>query len=278
MFSKGSRLFLGLGVAAYLAAILYGIVSNAALHGGVVATLTGNGVIDTVLGPLTMGYKGGVGDHIGFGVLIGCAAAFIGVGLASSAFRDGDPEALAQLAGKDSPPPVQPVAAPSVWPVVMAFGAACVTLGLAVGTTLLVVGVAVVLVAGIEWTMLNWSDTSTGDPAVNREIRNQLMHPVEFPVAAVALIGAVVLCFSRIFLTFDKSVTVWVALALLVAVFATAAMLARAPELKRSVLVGVVMIGAVVTLALGIIGAVRGQHEASTEHSSPAATSQQRVV
>ena len=35
----------------------------------------------------------------------------------------------------------------------------------------------------IEWTMQAWSDRATGDPAVNREIRNRVMLPIEVPVA-----------------------------------------------------------------------------------------------
>ncbi|MBK6669548.1 MAG: hypothetical protein IPG46_07645 [Actinobacteria bacterium] len=106
MFTRGSRLFFGLATASLLGAMLYGIITNGLQSGGVIETLTGKGAVDAVLGPLTLGYKGGVGDHIGFSLLLAFAVCSLAIGIGSSAFRDGDPEAIAELANLDAVPPV----------------------------------------------------------------------------------------------------------------------------------------------------------------------------
>ena len=52
MITTGSKWFFGLGVVLLVLAAAYGWTTG------------GNG-----LGPLTAGYKGGVGDHFGYGIL-----------------------------------------------------------------------------------------------------------------------------------------------------------------------------------------------------------------
>ena len=84
------------------------------------------------LGPVTAGYKGGVGDHLGYGLLLAIAAGSVFLGLVAVAFRDASPSAQAELAGTDVAPPVAPPAHPAYWPVLGAFGATSVVLGLVV--------------------------------------------------------------------------------------------------------------------------------------------------
>ena len=70
MVSTGSKFFFGMAVVGLVSAIVYGILTTAT---GAAATLSGNGVIDAIVGPLTLGYKGGVGDHVGYTVLMAFA-------------------------------------------------------------------------------------------------------------------------------------------------------------------------------------------------------------
>ena len=107
MFTTGSTWFLGLGAVSFVLAAAYGWST-----GG------------DRLGPVTAGYWGGVGDHLGYTLLvsIGLAATFLG--LVALVTRDANPSALAELAGTDEAPPAVPPAAVAYWPVVGAFGAA----------------------------------------------------------------------------------------------------------------------------------------------------------
>src|SRR5690606_14352684 len=106
------------------------------------------------LGPLTAGYKGGVGDHLGYGLLLATAAGSILLGFVSVATRDASPRAQAQLLGTEQPPPVTPPAHPTYWPVVGALGAALVVLGLVISNVMFVAGFIVLAAVLVEWMVL----------------------------------------------------------------------------------------------------------------------------
>lgn len=261
MLTRGSKLFFGLALAALFGGIVYGAITNGYAHGGVVEVLTGKGAVDAVLGPLTLGYKGGVGDQFGYTLFMGFAVCAIGMGVASLAFRDGDPEALSELDGSSVVPAISEPNDLSQWPVVTAFSVALMTLGLAVGPVLFSIGAAALAIAAIEWSIKAWSERATGDPEVNRIIRNRMMYPVELPAAGLILAAIVVYCFSRILLTVSKDGAVVVASGIGLVIFAVAVIIGTRPQVRRGALVGALLIGAVAVLTLGIVGAVRGERE-----------------
>ena len=109
--------------------------------------------------------------------------------LFSVALRDADPDATAALQASDVLPEVAPPASASPWPMVGAFGLVVTALGLVVGPGLFVLGLVLLAVTAIEWAVQVWADRATGDPEVNRAIRNRLMAPLEIPVGAVLVIA-----------------------------------------------------------------------------------------
>jgi cadmium resistance protein CadD (predicted permease) len=270
MVTTGSKFFYGLAGVGLLAAVVYGIITNGVDQGGVVSLLTGDGAVDALLGPLTVGYKGGVGDHLGYSVLLGFSVASFGLGLATSFLRDGDPEALAELEGSDTAPAIAAPAGLSFWPVVMAFAAALAMVGLAVGPALFVVGCVIAVIAGAEWAVQTWSETATGDPEVNRTIRRRLMHPLEIPIGGAIGIGVVIFCLSRVFLATAGVGAMVVALALAAVVLVGAQILSLQPQVRRGAAVWSVVLFAIAVVALGVSGAIAGTsgHE---EHPPPAA-------
>lgn len=272
MLTRGAKSFFGLALAGLLGAVLYGVITNGLANGGVVEVLTGAGAVDAVLGPLTVGYKGGVGDQLGYTLFLGFALACGGMGFASLAFRDGDPEALAELAHSDAIPPVAEPNDLSQWPIVAAFSAGMMTLGLAVGPVLFSIGAAALVIAMVEWAIKSWSERATGDPEVNRIIRNRLMYPVELPTAGLLLAAIVVYCFSRILLTADKNGALIIAIVLGLLIFTAAVGIGTRPQIRRGVLVATLILGAVLVLTVGIVGAVRGEseveHEGGEAHAS----------
>ena len=60
------------------------------------------------VGPLSLGWKGGVGDHIGYGVLVALAAVSLTVSLVLVSFRDADAAAHADRSGPLTSPPGPP--------------------------------------------------------------------------------------------------------------------------------------------------------------------------
>lgn len=275
MITTGSRFFYGMALVGWIAALTYGIITNGIDHGGVINNLTGDGAVDALLGPLTLGYKGGVGDHVGFSILMGFALASLGMGVACTLFRDGDAASLVELPGAD---PSQPIVAPAslnVWPAVLALAAALVIVGLATSWVVFVVGCVVAAIAGIEWTISTWADGISADPETNAQVRNRLMLPIEVPVAAVLLIGAIVFSFSRIFLAASKLGAVWIALGLAGIIFVGAVIFNAQTQMRRSLVVGAIVALAVIVLAVGIGGAIAGEREfekhGSGDHSAEGA-------
>lgn len=272
MLTRGSKVFLGLGFVALISAIVYGIVTNGNATGGTVETLTGDGVMNALLGPITLGYKGGVGEHIGYTLLMGAAVSFFGAAVATLAFRDGDAEAIAELAGTDSIPPVVAPRDLSPWPIVGAMGAALMVVGLASSSLLFAIGAVVAGIAAIEWLVKNWSEGISDDPEVNAIARARLMHPIELPVGGLLVIGVLVGCFAKILLSSTKTEAIIVASVVAAVIFAIAVVIGTRPELRRAAVVSAVIAGFVAVLALGIIGAIRGdapvEHHGEGHHAS----------
>src|SRR4029450_12488482 len=112
MITTGSKWYFGFGFLALVFAAAYGWTTG------------GNG-----LGPLSLGYKGGVGDHFGYGLpRAGPAIRFFPGGVLP-ATRDAEAEAAAQVAGTETVPAVIP-AGTSYWPPIAAFGVVLLVIGL----------------------------------------------------------------------------------------------------------------------------------------------------
>ncbi len=243
MITTGSKWYLGLGFVSLVLAVAYGWTTG------------GNGV-----GPLTMGYKGGVGDHFGYGVLVAAGFTSLFLGAMSLAVRDAGALAEAQVAGTETVPAAIP-AGPSYWPAVTAFGVALVVIGLVSSPVLFVIGLVALGVVLVEWAVQTWADHATGDPATNRRIRNRLMNPIEFPAAGLLAIGVVVAAFSRLFLSLSEDNAVWVGIGIATLIIVSGFFFASRPRISRNVVVGVLLLAAVAVIGLGIAGAVSGERE-----------------
>jgi hypothetical protein len=259
MITTGSKWYFGLGIVTLVLAWSYGWTTG------------GNG-----LGPLSAGWKGGVGDHFGYGVLLTAAVLSLFLGVVSTAVRDADAAAVAQVAGTDSVPAVTP-AGTSYWPPVAAFGVALVAIGLVSEPVLFVFGLIVLGIVLIEWTVQTWADRATGDPATNREIRNRLMNPVEFPAAGLLGVAVLVVAISRVFLAVSADEAVWVATGASAVVFAVGVFAASRPKLSANVIVGLVFALAVVVIGVGVAAGVAGtrtfhEHEGESEGEGGHAT------
>lgn len=243
MITTGSKFFYGLATLLALAAVVYGYASG------------GGGV-----GPLSAGYKGGVGEHLGYGILLGAAVASLFAGFCSTAFRDADPEPSAALLGTGEIPAATPTGA-SFWPIVGAFGVVLTLVGVVLNNVFFVAGLIALGAVAIEWTMQAWSERATGDPAVNREIRNRLMLPIEVPLAGALAIAVVVIGYSRVFLAVSKLGAVWIALAIAATIFIIGTALSLRPRIRTDLVAGLLAGAAIVTVGLGIFGAVAGERE-----------------
>jgi hypothetical protein len=243
MITTGSKWFFGLGFVSLVLAAAYGWTTG------------GNG-----LGPLTAGYKGGVGDHFGYGILLSGAIVSLFLGFVATAARDAEAEAVAQVAGTETVPAVIPAGA-SYWPPIAAFGAALVVIGLVAEPLLFILGLIVLGIVLVEWAVQTWADRATGDPETNRRIRNRLMNPIEYPAAGALVLGGLAIALSRLFLALSSETTVWVGIAIAAVIVATGFLVASRPKISSNVLVGLLIAGALVVIGIGVAGGVAGTRE-----------------
>lgn len=252
MFTWGSKYLFAVGLVALLAAAVYGLVSGGDL-----------------IGVISAGYKGGIGDHTGYTILIAVGSMALGLGLTSLLTRDGDADAGASAVGAERALSVSTPRTPSYWAPLAAFGLACLVVGVAASRAFFALGLAVLAVVGLEWAVLAWSDRATGDEEVNRTIRNRVMGPFEIPLWSILGIAFVVLGLSRVLLTAPSAAaSTAVASLAAAAVFGVAVGIAKSGA-SRSVITGVVAVGALAILAGGIAGAINGEREIS-HHGSEA--------
>lgn len=243
MITTGSKFFYGLAALLVVTAVVYGYS-------------TGGGNV----GPVSLGYKGAVGELIGYTILMGAGFAAAFVGFAVTAFRDADPEAGAELLGIDAPP-VPTVPGTSYWPIVGAFGAVVTVVGLVLNNVFFVAGLIALGAVAIEWTMQTWAERATGDPAVNREIRNRIMFPLEVPIAGALAIAVLIIGYSRVFLALSAANAVWAALAIAAIIFFVGTLLASRPTLRTDLVAGLLVVLAVATIGFGIFAAMAGERD-----------------
>lgn len=259
MVTTGSKYFFGLALFAFVAAAFYG--GATAGHEVDMATL---------LGVVTLGYKGTVGDQLGYTVLMGLCLTSLFLGLTSVAFRDADPEAEAQVVGSDVVPDAPLPEGASHWPVVAAFGVGAVAIGVVVGAPLVVLGVVVLAAVTVEWAVKAWSERATGDPAVNRAIRNRFMNPVEIPLLAVALIGLFVLSISRVLLALPKTGSYFLFGGVPAVILLAGWLISTRPRLNSTAVAVLLLLGGMAVLAGGVVGAAVGPREIEKHHEKGA--------
>ncbi|CAN5628284.1 hypothetical protein BH10ACT1_BH10ACT1_19740 [soil metagenome] len=255
MLKTGSKFLFALAAFGFAASFLW-------------AGSTGNHTLgmDSLIGPLTLGYKGYVGEHVGYSILVGLSASALFLGVFLSALRDSDPEAVAQVVGLDAVPAVEAPTTVNYWPVVAAFSIGAVVLGLAIGPIMFVIGLIGLFITTVEWAVRAWSDRATGDPEVNRSIRNRFMYPVEIPGLAVIGVGGFVLAISRVLLALPKYGSYVVFGLVPVLVFVVGSVIVKKPKISQSVIAGLLLVGGFALLAGGVAAAIAGERSHGEGH------------
>lgn len=262
MIPKSSKTFFRLGGGALIFAFLHGLASNTA-EAGIGGTLGGKGAVGAILGPLTFGYKGGVGDHFGYAILVGVAAMLFLLGGLGVALRDGTvdgtaaaPDALTSTANS-----VRPV----FWPLSAALAFGLVMVGLAVNSLLFAVGLAAAVLVGAAWMLTCWTEMTTSDASRATALRTQLVSPIELPLVALLVLGVIVLSVSRILVASSELTASIIAVGLAAVVLVVAFVLASRPALSRSAVMILVILATLVVVGLGIGGAISGPAHVESE-------------
>jgi hypothetical protein len=250
MFTTAFRFFAALASVTLVAALVVGWTSES------------QEPMDRILGPLTLGWKGSVGNHFAYAVLIGLffmAAALAGILIA---FRDADPEAEAQVVRADTVPLTRAPAGNNYIPALAAFGFVVMLIGFATDATAFAVGGLVVIVAAaVTWTLRAWAERATGDDEINAELYHRFIDPLRTPVLAIATIAFVVVALSRVLLAVSKTGSVVVFGVVATIFFVIAVLLALYPKSTRTIATIVVVFAAVAILVAGVVGALAGERD-----------------
>jgi hypothetical protein len=234
MFTTGSKLFYGLGCGATVAAIAYGIETDWGAIG--------------VMG------------------LVSAAVVLFFVGGMMAVLRDADVLRL-DPALREGTAAAQRAARGSIWPMVAAVGAAVVGVGLVTEQRVFVVGVIVLVVALVEWTITAWADRASADGTYNRRVGKRFLDPIEHPIFAVVGLGIIVFFFSRLMLALSSTSGAVVFIVVAALILALGALLGVRRHVSKGVVGGIIAFGFIGLAAAGMAAAVQGERDdLSEEH------------
>ena len=265
MFTPGFKYFFGLAVVGLIGAFVYGLSSG---------DVTGPdyfGFVDrqAIIGLLSLGWKGNVGAGLGFFVLLFFAGSAAFIGSTVVAFRDADVESVAELDGRSTMPPPQRPTAPNWWPAASAVGIGVLLIGLVLDTSAFwIIGLIILAVVAVEWSLTAWSDRSTASTATNTVLRDRVMAPFEVPLLAAAGGAVIALSISRTLLWIPGTGAVAIASGLAGAIFLVAIIAAVRPQLGRNTIGGLVALLAIGIVTLGILGTALREHHHEDDHGS----------
>ena len=258
MFTTAFRFFAGLAIFSLIAAFISGVTSET------------QSPMNRVMGPLTLGWKGGIGNHFAYTIFVGVAVAAATLAGILIAFRDADPDAEAQVVHTESVPLTRAPAGVNYLPALGALAFVLLLIGAATESGgLMYAAVATMIVVAFTWTLRTWAERATGDDHTNAELYHRFIDPFRVPVISILLIGLVAIGLSRVLLSVSKVGSVWVFGLVALLFFLVAVLLALKPSSAKWVTTAVVVLGAIAIIAAGIAGAVIGERD--FEHHDPAA-------
>ena len=272
MLTPGFKVYFGIALLGLVGAMAFGITTELQSDTLTVRdNLDQSGLMSTLTGPLTIGWKGAVGNHMGYTIWLSMAVVAGFLAFLLIAFRDADPEAVAEVAHTDSVPLTRAPAGASFLPIVGAFALGVVAIGWILNTTVFYAGLVLLGAVIATWTIRAWADRATGDDGINRQIYQRIVDPLRVPIVGAALVAFVVLGLSRVLLAVPNKASASVVFGVAgVLFFAAVVVIALLPKVSRSVVVVLLVVGALAVLAGGIYGIAAGPRE--VEHHGETTT------
>jgi hypothetical protein len=225
MFTPGSKYFLGLTGLALVSAVLYCFLVN----------------------------PSDLGAYALFGLFLN-AAVITGFSFFN---RDGDAETVAQAVEANTEAP-----APSFWPIVFALGGALTLLGIATNEIVFVIGLAVLVGGGVEWTIQDWAERASSDSAFNQFVRHRAVGALDYPGLAAVALGVIAFLFSRVMLTVSKDQATIIFMVAATCVLVAGVLIGTKPALRGKATTLIVVVGVLVLAVAGVVSGINGErHE-----------------
>lgn len=253
VLTYGFRLFFGFAVFAFFGSFVFAIGSS--------IDTSDQGLVDNVLGPLTAGWKGGIGSHLGYVVLLGTSAVAGFIAAMLIAFRDADPDAQAQIVHTEQVPLTRAPSGASYAPIVGGMVAVGAIVGLVGEPRVFQASLIAALMIAFVWTVRAWAERATGDDETNRELYHRIIDPLRVPVIGILVIGFVVLGLSRALLAVDKVSSIVIFGGAATLFFIAAALLSARPKIPRGAITVLLLVGGVAILGAAIAGLIAGERD-----------------
>jgi hypothetical protein len=250
MFTTAFRFFAAMAAAALVAASVSAIASEELA-----------GWMDRLTGPITVGWKGGVGDHLAYTILLSLAFVSAVLAVLHVAFRDADPEAEAQVVHTESVPLTRAPAGANFLPLMVALSVGVILLGLITNKYVTIGGIVLLLAVVGTWTLRAWAERATGDDEVNRELYLRFVEPFRIPILSLLCIGVVAFGLSRVFLAVSETGAVVVFIVVGTIFLFGAILLAARPAVTKNVITIILFIAALIVIGAGTVAAVQGERE-----------------
>ena len=259
MFTTAFKFFAGLCVFAVVAGLAVGVTSGQ------------GALIDRVIGPLSMGWKGGVGNHFAYAFFVGLAAASAFMAGILIAFRDADPTAQAEVVHTAVAPVVPAPTGVNYLPSLSALSVVMLLIGLATETGwMMYSSVAVLACVAFVWTVRTWAEHATGDNEANVGLYHRFIDPLRVPVLSIITVAIIAVGLSRVLLAVSKTASVWVFGLVALVFFLVCVLLALKPQVSRVLTTVLAILAAIAIIAAGIAAALSGEREIE-HHSSEGA-------
>lgn len=249
LFTPAFRFFATVAVAALVGAFISAVGSS------------DQGLVDSVLGPITMGWKGGVGDHLAYMTLVSLAVVSGALAGIHIAFRDADPEAEAEVAGVESAPLTRAPSGTNFLPIMAAFALGVIIVGQVADRIYTLAGIALLLAVAVVWMLRAWAERATGDVEVNRQLYQRFIEPLRIPVLSLVAVAVVVIGFSRVLLALSHTGAVAVFGVVGAALLLVVGFVAAKPSITKSTVTILLFLGAIAMIGAGIVAAVIGEQE-----------------
>jgi len=222
MFTPGSKYFLGLTGLSLVSAILYMVLVNP--------------------------------SDVGAVALFSLSAAAATIGGFALFTRDGDVWTADEAVTASTA-----TMTPSLWPLVLALGVALTLVGLATTPAIFILGIAALVIGGVEWTLQNWADRASSEPAFNNDVRERVIGGLEYPGLAAVILVVIAFSFSRIMLAVSMEVAPIVFMIAAILVLVAGFYIASRPQMRGKLTNVIAVVATVLLLGTGALSAFTGE-------------------
>ncbi|MBQ29515.1 MAG: hypothetical protein CL434_06890 [Acidimicrobiaceae bacterium] len=195
------------------------------------------------------------GHIVMFGTIVLGTAAVAFALLAGLAVSVGDGDSIDRDRSHNHP------ATPAWWPLMGSLGLGILMVGLVTDGFIAIVGISAMLVSAVEWTFSSWAEHLSTDQQANSVERNRLLAPFEIPLYGALAIALPVVLVSRILLTSSKNGASLFAIIAASLILAFAFLVYAKPELRRSVVASLLVVGGLALIIGGIAATARGERD-----------------